>query len=74
MLLTGILFPVSSLPVWMQWVGKAMPLYYAADALRKVLILNAGLSVIASDLWILVAHSLVTLAIAVPLFQRQMAR
>jgi ABC-2 type transport system permease protein len=72
MFLSGILFPVSSLPVWMQWIGKAMPLYYAADALRKVVILNAGLNVIANDLLILVAYSVVTLAIAVPLFQRQM--
>lgn len=74
MFLSGIIFPVSSLPVWMQWIGKGMPLYYAADALRKVVILNAGLNVIGNDLVILVAYSLVTLAIAVPLFQRQMAR
>jgi len=74
MFLSGIIFPVSSLPGWMQWIGKAMPLYYAADALRKVVILNAGLPVIASDLLILVAYSFITLAIAVPLFQRQMAR
>ena len=74
MFLSGIIFPVSSLPVWMQWIGKGMPLYYAADALRKVVILNAGLNVIGNDLVILVAYSLLTLAIAVPLFQRQMAR
>ena len=74
MFLSGIIFPVSSLPVWMQWIGKGMPLYYAADALRKVVILNAGLNVIGSDLVILVAYSIVTLAIAIPLFQRQMTR
>lgn len=43
----------------MQWIGKAMPLYYAADALRKVVILNAGLYVIGRDLMILVAYALI---------------
>jgi ABC-2 type transport system permease protein len=74
MFLSGIIFPVSSLPVWMQWIGKAMPLYYAADALRKVVILNAGLNVIGNDLVILVGYSLLTLAVAVPIFHRQMRR
>jgi len=36
-----------------------MPLYYAADALRKVVILNAGLNVIGMDLMILVAYALI---------------
>ena len=74
MFLSGIIFPVSSLPGWMQWIGKAMPLYYAADALRKVVILNAGLDVIGIDLMILVAYALVTLTAAVPIFERAMTR
>jgi ABC-2 type transport system permease protein len=74
MFLSGILFPVSSLPGWMQWIGEAMPLYYAADALRKVVILNAGLNVIGMDLMILVAYALVTLTAAVPVFERAMTR
>ncbi len=74
MFLSGIIFPVSSLPDWMQWIGKSMPLYYAADALRKVVILNAGLNVIGMDLMILVAYALVTLTVAVPLFEKAMTR
>ncbi len=74
MFLSGIIFPISSLPGWMQWIGKAMPLYYAADALRKVVILNAGLNVIGMDLMILIAYALVTLTAAVPVFERAMTR
>jgi ABC-2 type transport system permease protein len=74
MFLSGIIFPVSSLPGWMQWIGKSMPLYYAADALRKVVILNAGLNVIGMDLMILVAYALVTLTAAVPVFETAMTR
>ena len=74
MFLSGIIFPISQLPGWMQWVGKAMPLYYAADALRKVMILNAGLDVIGADLIILVAYSIFTMLAAVPVFKRAMTR
>jgi ABC-2 type transport system permease protein len=74
MFLSGIIFPVTSLPGWMQWIGKAMPLYYAADALRKIVILNAGLNVIGMDLIILIAYALITLTAAVPVFERAMTR
>jgi ABC-2 type transport system permease protein len=74
MFLSGIIFPISQLPGWMQWIGRAMPLYYAADALRKVMILNVGLDVIWSDLVILVAYSILTMLAAVPVFRRAMTR
>jgi ABC-2 type transport system permease protein len=74
MFLSGIIFPISQLPGWMQWVGKAMPLYYAADALRKVIILNAGFDVIGGDLVILIAYSILTMFAAVPVFKRAMTR
>jgi len=74
MFLSGIIFPISQLPVWMQAIGKAMPLYYAADALRKVIILNVGFDVIAGDLIILVVYSIFTMLAAVPVFKRAMTR
>jgi len=74
MFLSGILFPIAQLPVAVQYIGKAFPLYYAADALRKVVILNASVSIITPDLLVLLAYSVVTMAIAVPIFNRAMAR
>ena len=56
----------------MQWIGRALPLYYAADALRKVIILNAGLNVIGLDLLILALYSLVAMTAAIPIFERAM--
>ena len=46
-----------------------MPLYYAADALRRVVILNAGLDVIETDLIVLIAYALATMAAAIPIFE-----
>jgi ABC-2 type transport system permease protein len=51
-----------------------MPLYYAADALRKVIILNANLTAITPDLLILVVYTFLTMTLAIPLFERAMRR
>jgi len=74
MFISGILFPIDQLPRWMQYVGKGMPLYYAADALRKVIILNASLTAIMPDVLILIAYTFLTMTIAIPLFERAMRR
>jgi len=74
MFISGILFPIDQLPVWMQYVGKGLPLYYAADALRKVIILNASLTAIVPDIIILIVYTFLTMTIAIPLFERAMKR
>jgi ABC-2 type transport system permease protein len=74
MFISGILFPIDQLPAWLQYFGKALPLYYAADALRKVIILNATIPAITPDLLILVAYTALTMTVAIPLFERAMRR
>lgn len=37
-ILSGVLFPLASLPEWLQWVARAMPMTYAIQALRDVMI------------------------------------
>jgi len=43
-LLSGILFPVSSEPTWLQYVSNVLPLTYAVSALRDVMLKGADLS------------------------------
>ena len=74
MFISGIMFPIDQLPGWMQYIGKGMPLYYAADALRKVIILNASLAVIMPDVLILMVYAFLTMTLAIPLFERAMRR
>ena len=74
MFLSGLLFPMDQLPGWLQWVGKALPLYYAADALRKIIVLSASLSQVLMDVVVLVLYSLVTLGVAIPIFNKAMSR
>jgi len=74
MFLSGLLFPMEQLPGWLQYVGKSLPLYYAADALRKVIVLSANLSQIYASVVVLIVYSLVTLGVAVPIFNKAMTR
>ncbi|HET7466911.1 MAG TPA: ABC transporter permease [Candidatus Dormibacteraeota bacterium] len=43
-LLSGILFPVRSEPTWLQYVSNVLPLTYAVNALRDVMLKGADLS------------------------------
>jgi len=74
MFLSGIVFPMEQLPLGLQSIGKMLPLYYAADALRKIIVLGANFAAISSDVAILALYTLITLAIAIPVFQKTMSR
>jgi ABC-2 type transport system permease protein len=43
-LLSGILFPVSSEPTWLQYVSNVLPLTHAVNALRDVMVKGADLT------------------------------
>jgi ABC-2 type transport system permease protein len=74
MFLSGVFFPVQQMPWYMQDISKALPLTYAADALRKVMVLGAGIPEIATELTVLIAFGVIMIAIAVPVFKRAMTR
>jgi ABC-2 type transport system permease protein len=74
MFLCGIVFPIEQLPTWLQAIGKLLPLYYAADALRKIMVLNASLGQVIFDIIVLGIYSAVTMGIAMPVFRKVMKR
>ena len=74
MFLSGVFFPIQQMPWYMQDISKVLPLTYASDALRKVMVLGAGIPQISTDLIILVAFGVVMIAIALPVFRRMMTR
>jgi ABC-2 type transport system permease protein len=74
MFLSGVFFPIQSMPWYMQDVSKFLPLTYASQALRKVMVLGAGIPAISTELIILLAFGTVMTAIAVPVFRRMMTR
>ena len=74
MFLSGVFFPIQQMPWYMQDISKALPLTYASDALRKVMVLGAGIPQISTDLIVLIAFGVVMIAIALPVFRRMMTQ
>ena len=74
MLLSGVFFPTQQMPWYMQNISKALPLTYAATALRKVMVLGADVSMIATELAVLIGFGVVMITIAVSVFKRAMTR
>lgn len=74
MFLSGAFFPVQQMPEVMRWISKAIPLTYTIQGLRKVMILGAGISAIGTEITVLAVFGLVTLAIAVPAFNKVITR
>ncbi len=72
--LSGVFFPIQQMPKVMQYISKAIPLTYAIQALRKVMILGAGFGAIKLELLILLLFGSTTLMIAVPLFKKIITR
>ncbi len=74
MFLSGVFFPIQQMPWYMQTISKALPLTYASDALRKVMVLGADIPQIANELIILIVFGVIMIAIALPVFRRMMTR
>jgi ABC-2 type transport system permease protein len=74
MFLSGVFFPIQQMPWYMQDISKVLPLTYASQALRKVMVLGAGVPAIATELTILIVFGAVMTAIALPVFRRMMTR
>jgi ABC-2 type transport system permease protein len=59
------LFPLDTLPLWLQRVGLVTPLYYGADALMDIMIRGKGWSDISLDVYMLIGFSLLFMALNV---------
>ena len=71
MFVTGVFFPLSSVPDWMRYIAYCLPLTYAIDAMRIIMIKGQGLNAISTDLIILSLFAIVTFTAGVHLFRRE---
>lgn len=74
-LLSGLLVPVSSEPEWLQWISNALPLTYAVDGLREVMLrgANLGSSVVQLDVAVLAAFCVLAIVAAAATLRREVA-
>ncbi|MFA6588563.1 MAG: ABC transporter permease [Patescibacteria group bacterium] len=64
MFLSGIFFPINSMPGWLQSIVQYFPLTHFAHALREVMANGAGFSLIAKDVYWMLGWSIVLIVLA----------
>jgi ABC-2 type transport system permease protein len=74
MFMSGVFFPIGQMPWFMQAASRVLPLTYSARALRKVMLLGAGIPAISTELAVLIGFGIVMTIVAVPTFKRAMVR
>ncbi len=72
-LMSGVIWPVTTLPIVLKQLAYVLPLTYAVDALRGVMIRGAGLGGIALDLIVLCGAAILLLAVGTRALGRQAA-
>lgn len=62
--LSGLLVSTDLLPAWAQWIGKALPLFYANRAVQRAVQPDSSLTGTWSDIGVLILYSVVLLVLA----------
>lgn len=70
LLISGVYYPITVLPGWMQAIARLSPATYALSAMRAAVLTNAGWATLAPDLLLLTAMGLATIPTGVWIFSR----
>jgi len=60
----GLLFPVSQMPGYLQWLAKFLPLTYGVDGIRALMLQGQSLLDIPKEIIVLVAYAVVLMVLA----------
>ncbi len=72
MLLSGFLFPVANMPLWLQGIASAFPARYYLSALRGILLKGNGFHALLPQLLALLGFCVAMLALAVRKFRHRL--
>jgi ABC-2 type transport system permease protein len=68
--LAGILWPVEQMPEYLQWLSRIMPLTYAVDGLRDIMLVGQNLLDVGFELAVLIGFTIVTSLLAASVLRR----
>ena len=71
-MLSGMLFPVESMPVVLQWVSALVPPRYYIEAMRKLMIMGVGIGEVAKEVTVLVGMTVFFLAVSLAKFNKRL--
>ena len=71
-MLSGMLFPVESMPTPLQWLSAIVPPRYYIQAMRKLMIMGVGFREVAREVAILSAMTILLLAVSLAKFKNRL--
>ena len=69
LVVSGVYYPVSVLPQWMQWISTISPATYALRGIRAAILDGAGLGAVWGDIWPLLVLAVVTIPAGLAIFR-----
>ena len=71
-MLSGMIFPVESMPEVLQWIAALVPPRYYIQAMRKLMIMGVDISNVVREIYILSAMALSLLIVALAKFKKRL--
>jgi len=69
MLLSGMVFPIENMPKILQWISNIVPARWYIEALKDIMLKGSGIEIIAKEICILIAMSLVCITTSLARFK-----
>jgi ABC-2 type transport system permease protein len=70
LVVSGVYYPVSVLPTWMEWLSKISPATYALRGIRESILEGAGVTALWGDIWPLIVIGVVSIPLGLAIFRR----
>ena len=70
LVVSGVYYPVSVLPAFMQWIAKVSPANYALRGMRNAILDGAGVGAVWGDIWPLLVIGVVAVPLGLEIFRR----
>ena len=71
-MLSGMLFPIESMPAVLQWIAAVVPPRYYIQAMRKLMVMGVGVADVVRETVILSAMALFFLTVALVKFRNRL--
>ena len=71
-MLSGMMFPVESMPRILQWVAAVVPPRYYIEAMRKLMIMGVGIGEVMKEVAVLVGMTVLLLTVALAKFKTRL--
>jgi ABC-2 type transport system permease protein len=70
LVVSGVYYPVSVLPEWMQWLATISPATYALDGMRDAILEGDGITMMWDEIWPLIVIGFVSIPLGLEVFRR----